>query len=122
MNQLAEKSTSIVTDQAGTTRDLIRERLSIGGLPVELVDTAGLRESDDKIEQEGVRRATEEIRSADRVLLVVDDSLPCDESTSIQQFRENTRSELPVTLVRNKSDVSGRRVSRSKARRAMTQC
>ncbi|MEM6300932.1 MAG: tRNA uridine-5-carboxymethylaminomethyl(34) synthesis GTPase MnmE [Pseudomonadota bacterium] len=111
MNQLVEKQSSIVTAQAGTTRDVIRERLAIRGLPVEIVDTAGLRNSDDPIEREGVKRATEEIRSADQVLLVCDDSMSDQQESAkdlINIFREETSSTIPVTLVRNKCDLSGR--------------
>ncbi|MEO0435588.1 MAG: tRNA uridine-5-carboxymethylaminomethyl(34) synthesis GTPase MnmE [Pseudomonadota bacterium] len=111
MNQLVEKQSSIVTERAGTTRDLIRERLAIRGLPIEIVDTAGLRESDDPIEREGVKRAREEIRSADRVLLVCDDSIGGSRENAeelAEIFRGETSSDIPVTVLRNKCDLSGR--------------
>ncbi|MGM0411941.1 MAG: tRNA uridine-5-carboxymethylaminomethyl(34) synthesis GTPase MnmE [Pseudomonadota bacterium] len=68
MNALARRDSAIVTDLPGTTRDLLRERLAIGGIPVELVDTAGLHAGGDAIEQEGMRRAREALAAADLVL------------------------------------------------------
>ncbi len=72
LNALAGYDAAIVTAQPGTTRDLIREHIQIDGLPVHLVDTAGLREAGDLIEQEGVRRARAEIAGADHALVVFD--------------------------------------------------
>ncbi|MBL4711601.1 MAG: tRNA uridine-5-carboxymethylaminomethyl(34) synthesis GTPase MnmE, partial [Gammaproteobacteria bacterium] len=72
LNQLAGQESAIVTDIPGTTRDILREHIQIDGLPLHIIDTAGLRESDDVIEQEGVKRAKKMIEKADRVLFVVD--------------------------------------------------
>ncbi len=72
LNQLAGQDTAIVTDVPGTTRDVLREHIQIDGLPLHIIDTAGLRESEDVVEQEGVKRAKQMIDEADRVLLVVD--------------------------------------------------
>ena len=72
MNALSGNDSAIVTDIPGTTRDLLREQLNIDGLPITLTDTAGLRVSDDPVEQEGVRRATRVIGEADRVFLIID--------------------------------------------------
>ena len=74
LNQLAGRESAIVTDIPGTTRDVLREHIQIDGLPLHIIDTAGLRESDDPVEQEGVRRAWKEIEQADRILLLVDDT------------------------------------------------
>ncbi|MFW2421626.1 MAG: tRNA uridine-5-carboxymethylaminomethyl(34) synthesis GTPase MnmE [Porticoccaceae bacterium] len=73
LNCLAGRDTAIVTDQAGTTRDILREQLVLDGLPIEIVDTAGLRESTDVVEQEGIKRARSEIDSADLCVLLLDD-------------------------------------------------
>ncbi len=73
LNALCGFEAAIVTDIPGTTRDVLRQHLSIDGLPMHLVDTAGLRESTDVVEQEGIRRAWLEVERADRILLVVDD-------------------------------------------------
>ncbi len=72
LNQLTGEDTAIVTDIKGTTRDLLHERIQIDGLPVQLIDTAGLHASDDKVEKEGIKRAIAAIADADRVLWIVD--------------------------------------------------
>ncbi len=72
LNYLAGYDAAIVTDIAGTTRDVIREHIALKGVPVKIIDTAGLRESIDKVEQEGIKRAWKEIENADVVLLLVD--------------------------------------------------
>lgn len=106
LNQLAQRDTAIVTDIPGTTRDVLREHIHIDGLPLHIVDTAGLRESADPVETQGIQRAWAEIVRADRVLLVVDDHAGVgDEDRAIlQRMPEN----LPVTVVHNKIDLSGR--------------
>ena len=72
LNQLAGQDSAIVTDVPGTTRDILREHIQIDGLPLHIIDTAGLRDSDDLVEQEGIKRAKQMIEKADRVLFVVD--------------------------------------------------
>ncbi len=72
LNQLAGQDSAIVTDVPGTTRDILREHIQIDGLPLHIIDTAGLRDSDDVVEREGVKRAKQIIETADRVLFVVD--------------------------------------------------
>lgn len=74
LNALAGKDSAIVTDIAGTTRDTLIEKINIDGMPLHITDTAGLRESDDIVEKEGIRRALQAIDCADRILLVVDAS------------------------------------------------
>jgi tRNA modification GTPase len=104
LNRLAGYEAAIVTDIAGTTRDALREHLSLGGLPISLVDTAGLRESRDPVEQEGLKRARAELGRADRVLWVVDVRDPPD--AAIEAARTAVRREA-VTLIRNKVDLTG---------------
>ncbi|MDM7322973.1 MAG: tRNA uridine-5-carboxymethylaminomethyl(34) synthesis GTPase MnmE [Gammaproteobacteria bacterium] len=106
LNALCGVEAAIVTDIPGTTRDVLRQHLSIDGLPLHLVDTAGLRESVDVVEQEGIRRAWLEVERADRVLLVVDDQqgIAAEDAVILQQLPANK----PLTLVRNKIDISGR--------------
>ncbi len=106
LNALAGRETAIVTPLAGTTRDLLREHIQIDGLPLHIIDTAGLRESDNAIEQEGVRRAWEQIKQADRVLLVIDDQVGMNNAD--QQVLEKIPVSLPYTCVYNKIDLSGR--------------
>jgi tRNA modification GTPase len=76
LNRFAGQDSAIVTDVPGTTRDLLREYVQLDGLPLHLVDTAGLRDSDDTVEREGIRRAHQALAQADRVLLVLDDASP----------------------------------------------
>lgn len=72
LNQLSGREVAIVTEIPGTTRDILREYIHIKGMPIHVMDTAGLRESPDLVEQEGIRRAKQAIEQADRVLLVID--------------------------------------------------
>src|SRR5690606_25310979 len=72
LNALAGREAAIVTDIAGTTRDVLREHIHIDGMPLHIIDTAGLRDSDDPVEQIGIQRAWQAIREADRILLMVD--------------------------------------------------
>ncbi len=104
LNALSGSDSAIVTAVPGTTRDLLRERIQIDGMPLHLIDTAGLRESADPVEQEGVRRAREQIGKADRVLWIFDDQTDPDHD-ALEQARlpEN----VPVTLIRNKIDLTG---------------
>ena len=108
LNRLARRDSAIVTDIAGTTRDVLTEQLSIDGLPLTLIDTAGLRDTLDPVEAEGVRRARAEIDTADRVLLVIDDTagLTRDDQALIDEFA-NLASGSGLTLIANKSDLSG---------------
>lgn len=111
LNALSGQDTAIVTPIEGTTRDVLRERIQIDGMPLHIVDTAGLRDSDDEIEQEGIRRAWVEIESADRVLLVVDDSMLGSEANydtrSWFQGRQPLTRDIPVTVINNKCDLTG---------------
>ena len=106
LNRLAGHDAAIVTAIPGTTRDVLREHIHIDGLPLHIIDTAGLRESEDQIEQEGVRRARAEIAQADRVLLVVDDSAGITETE--RAIIEQLPDKIPLTVIRNKIDLSGR--------------
>jgi len=106
LNALAQRDSAIVSPIPGTTRDVLRERIQIDGLPLHVLDTAGLRESENAIESEGVRRAHEAMQRADRVLLVIDD---CEEEGSaVRALLMQLPGRARVTLVRNKIDVSGR--------------
>jgi len=104
LNQLAESETAIVTDIPGTTRDVLREHIQIDGLPLHIIDTAGLRDSDNVIEQEGVRRAWKEIEQCDRLLYVIDSKINDDIPVDVyKQIPENTG----LSVVFNKTDLSG---------------
>ncbi len=105
LNALAGSDRAIVTAIPGTTRDVLRESLVIDGVPITVVDTAGLRDSDDPVEREGVRRAGLEAARADHALVVIDDSDPQADPAA---FLAGLPDALPVTIVRNKIDLSGR--------------
>jgi tRNA modification GTPase len=104
LNRLAGYDAAIVTAIPGTTRDILRERIDIDGLPLHVLDTAGLRDSDDVVEREGVRRASAEMSRADRVLFVIDTS---DDPLGKAFAEERARlpDDVPVTLVFNKIDL-----------------
>ncbi|MES9840439.1 MAG: tRNA uridine-5-carboxymethylaminomethyl(34) synthesis GTPase MnmE [Candidatus Thiodiazotropha endolucinida] len=104
LNALAGAEAAIVTDIPGTTRDLLRERITIDGMPLHIIDTAGLRESHDPVEAEGIRRAKKEIEQADRVLWVFDDST---DPHHLAIDRDQLPKGVPVTLIRNKIDIAG---------------
>jgi len=105
LNALAGRETAIVTPIPGTTRDLLRADIQLDGLPLRITDTAGLRASDDPIEQEGVRRARDQIAVADHLLWICDDRVDPD----AEAFATGERPvAVPATLVRNKIDLSGR--------------
>jgi tRNA modification GTPase len=103
LNQLAQREAAIVSPYAGTTRDVIEVHLDLGGYPVTLLDTAGIRESDEPVEQEGMRRAVERAAAADLVLWVVDLSA-IDGVTTTE--RPTSLADNSVWLVKNKIDVA----------------
>ena len=107
LNQLAESETAIVTHIPGTTRDVLREHIQIDGLPLHIIDTAGLRDTEDVIEREGVRRAWKEIEQCDRLLYVID-------SQTKEDIPQDICSQLPgntgLSVVFNKTDLSGENI------------
>jgi tRNA modification GTPase len=105
LNALAQSETAIVSPIPGTTRDVLRERIHIDGLPLHIVDTAGLRDARDAIESEGIRRAREQMERADRVLLVLDDSNEGRLPAEVEKFLPLN---LPRSVIRNKIDLSRR--------------
>ena len=105
LNQLAGRESAIVTDIPGTTRDVLREHIQIDGLPLHVIDTAGLRDSEDPVEQEGVRRAWKEIEQADRILLLLDDQHHEDDHLSIE---DQLPAHIGRTRVFNKIDLTSR--------------
>ena len=106
LNRLAGYDAAIVTPVPGTTRDVLRERIEIDGLPLHVLDTAGLRESPDEIEAEGIRRAHREIARADRVLFVVDAS-DTEAVAGIEADLAALPTDAPRTIVYNKVDRTG---------------
>lgn len=106
LNRLAGYDAAIVTEVPGTTRDVLRERIHIDGLPLHIVDTAGLRDTHDRVEAEGIRRAHAEMSKADRLLYIVDVTDP--DGFSIEQQLKLLPSDIPVTIVMNKIDLQQR--------------
>lgn len=108
LNALSGRDSAIVTHIEGTTRDVLREHIHIDGLPLHIIDTAGLRESPDEVEQIGIARAWDEIRKADRILMVVDSSnnAATDPSELWPDFVQQLDNTDHLTLVRNKCDLS----------------
>lgn len=105
LNRLAGYDAAIVTPIPGTTRDIVRERIDIDGMPLHVLDTAGLRQGGDVVEEEGIRRAQVEMERADRVLFVVD-TVADPAATAFTEERSRLPSEVPVTLVFNKCDLT----------------
>jgi len=105
LNRLAGYDAAIVSELPGTTRDIVREHLDLDGLPLHVLDTAGLRQAGDEVEEEGIRRARAAIGRADRVLFVVD-ALNDPTATAYAAERDRLPDGLPVTLVFNKSDLA----------------
>jgi tRNA modification GTPase len=105
LNRLAGYDAAIVTPHPGTTRDVLRERIHIDGMPLHVLDTAGLRAANDVAEEEGIRRARAEMARADRVLFVID---AADDAagSSYAQARPHLPRGVPVTLLFNKCDLA----------------
>jgi tRNA modification GTPase len=106
-NALAGYAAAIVTSQPGTTRDLVREQINIDGLPLHVVDTAGLRSTLDPVEQEGVARTRAQLGVADLALLVIDASEDASDLAGIAGLLGEIPAGIPVLVVRNKIDLSG---------------
>lgn len=101
MNALSENDLAIVTDVPGTTRDVLKERIQIDGMPLHLIDTAGIRHSENAIEIEGIKRAQQQLQKADHILWIYD----AHEDPQHRSYAENYLPEnIGVTFVRNKID------------------
>jgi tRNA modification GTPase len=117
LNALAGTERAIVTDIAGTTRDVLKEHIHIDGMPLHIIDTAGLRLATDEVERIGIERAWREIDQADRVLLMVDSATDetdpakllhaiYDEQGLNAEVADNVIAEHRITVIRNKADIS----------------
>lgn len=103
LNALSGKESAIVTDIAGTTRDIVKEEIQIDGMPLHILDTAGLREATDQVEQIGIQRAWDAIEGADRILVMVQagEAIHPEDQAILDQLP----SHIPITLIRNKIDL-----------------
>lgn len=102
LNHLLHEDKAIVTDVAGTTRDVIEEYVNVRGVPLKLVDTAGIRDTEDKVEKIGVERSRKAIGAADLVLLVLDSSRPL--TTEDQELLQETAQSKRIVIL-NKTDL-----------------
>ena len=103
LNFLSGNETAIVTEWEGTTRDVLRETIQIDGMPLHIIDTAGLRQTENQIEKEGMKRAYKEIEKADRLLYIVDSAIPSDDVKLFETFPNS----LKITKIFNKIDLTG---------------
>jgi len=117
LNALAGRETAIVTDIEGTTRDVLREHIHIDGMPLHIIDTAGLRDAPDEVERIGIQRAWDEIQKADRVLLMVDSMRNnADDPHQIwPEFVDQLKDDSKITVIRNKADLSGEIIGQTQA-------
>ena len=110
LNALSGKESAIVTDIAGTTRDVLKEEINLDGMPLHIIDTAGLRDSDCEVEKIGIQRAWDVIEKADQILMVVDENKISDPKSAridqelLQQFPDS----IDITIVHNKIDLAGK--------------
>ena len=118
LNALAGQERAIVTDIAGTTRDVLKEHIHIDGMPLHIIDTAGLRDAPDEVERIGIERAWAEIEQADRVLLIIDSSSEetdpltllhalYDGQQQSNELAETLWQSGRLTVIRNKADLAG---------------
>jgi tRNA modification GTPase len=119
LNALAGQEKAIVTDIAGTTRDVLKEHIHIDGMPLHIIDTAGLRDALDEVERIGIERAWAEIAQADRILLMIDSSLETNgqktdprallhalyDEQGLKEETENLIASGRITVIRNKADL-----------------
>ncbi len=105
LNRLAGREAAIVTEVAGTTRDVLREDIAIDGMPLTIIDTAGLRETDDPVESEGIRRAWAAVEQAELLLFLVDDRDT--QSPADTALLAKLPDAIPRLQIRNKCDLSG---------------
>lgn len=115
LNALAGRESAIVTDIAGTTRDVLREHIHLDGMPLHIIDTAGLRETQDAVEKIGIERAWAEIEQADRVLFMVDGTTTAavDPREIWPDFIDRLPPQLGLTVIRNKADLTGESLAAS---------
>jgi tRNA modification GTPase len=109
LNALAGKESAIVTEIAGTTRDVLREHIHLDGMPLHIIDTAGLRDTTDAVEIIGIERAWAEIETADQVLFMVDGTTTnaVDPREIWPDFIDRLPKNLGITVIRNKADITG---------------
>ncbi|HEH9400754.1 TPA: tRNA uridine-5-carboxymethylaminomethyl(34) synthesis GTPase MnmE [Aeromonas sobria] len=115
LNALAGRESAIVTEIAGTTRDVLREHIHLDGMPLHIIDTAGLRDTQDQVEKIGIERAWAEIEQADRVLFMVDGTTTdaIDPREIWPEFVDRLPKNIGLTVIRNKADLTGEELAPS---------
>ncbi|HBS27632.1 MAG TPA: tRNA uridine-5-carboxymethylaminomethyl(34) synthesis GTPase MnmE, partial [Gammaproteobacteria bacterium] len=113
LNRLAGRDAAIVTHIPGTTRDVLKEYIQIDGMPLHILDTAGLRDSEDIVEQEGIKRTWNEIHQADLIALLIDDNAGFNQQD--QLILDQLPSRLPVLRIHNKIDISQHAAGKSES-------
>ena len=103
LNALSGRESAIVTDIAGTTRDIVKEEINIDGMPLHILDTAGVRVATDQVEQIGIERAWQALDSADRVIVMLQAGEAIHEEDQV--ILDRLPGHIPVTLIRNKIDL-----------------
>ena len=114
INCLAGRDVAIVTEIAGTTRDVMREHILLDDIPLHIIDTAGLCDSSDLVEKEGIKRAWDELKKADCVLLVVDVNDPEQHKLINQEIKKTLPKDVPIITVFNKIDTIGIQMKQTK--------
>jgi len=116
LNALSGKDSAIVTRVAGTTRDVLKEHIHIDGMPLHIIDTAGLRDTQDEIELIGIQRAWDEIKQADRILFMVDSTTTkaTDPSDIWPEFMDKLPNNIGISVIRNKADLTHETLGLSK--------
>jgi len=117
MNALAGNELAIVTNIPGTTRDVLREKIQIDGMPVHLIDTAGIRESDNEVEKEGIKRAQQQLQQADHILWVYD---AVNDPDHLSFAHANLPENIEVTFLRNKIDKLNETSLRNEAQKQIS--
>lgn len=107
INALSGRDVAIVTEIAGTTRDVMREHILLDDIPLHIIDTAGLRDSDDLVEKEGIKRAWQEVSRADCVLLVIDAGCDADARSLTNAIQAVLPTDVPIINIVNKIDKAG---------------
>ncbi len=112
LNVLVGHEAAIVTDIIGTTRDALHEHIHIDGMPMHLIDTAGLRKTSDKVECIGIEHAWNEIKNSDRVIFMVDGATTSafDQTDLLKEFITHLPKCIPITIIRNKTDITGEKL------------
>ncbi len=120
LNVLAQRDAAIVTEVPGTTRDIVKEAIMLDGLPIHLLDTAGLRQSDDQVEQEGMRRTWQAVEQADVMVLLVDSSVGFGDQE--RAILEQCPEQLSIIVVFNKCDLDAGLIPKPKDLARARQC